>query len=168
LRFPYRWLSEHSWIWGSCTGDYAEHSWIWGSRSGDYQSTIFWDVTLCSPVDIHWFIQGTFCLHFQGRRVKQVRNQQEVHCKHSLHYTNMNFYLYLAVIYGSLLNESSLNCHDEYSTTHSNRNGSSLKIRECTCLNLMKYFHLCWGFDKWPNYLTCKLWPGINDSSTKF
>jgi hypothetical protein len=40
------------------------------------QSTIFWDVTPCSLVEVHKCFVGTFCLHLCGRRLSQARNQQ--------------------------------------------------------------------------------------------
>jgi hypothetical protein len=37
--------------------------------------TIFWDVTLCSPVDVHQRFGGTYCLHLQGQKVSTARSR---------------------------------------------------------------------------------------------
>jgi hypothetical protein len=31
----------------------------------------FWDVTPCILIGVHWSFEGTYCLHFQGRRLRQ-------------------------------------------------------------------------------------------------
>jgi hypothetical protein len=36
-----------------------------------------WDVTPCSPVDVHRSFGVTYCLHLQNRRVSQTNGQQE-------------------------------------------------------------------------------------------
>jgi hypothetical protein len=41
------------------------------------KSPMFWDVTLCSSVKVHWRFGGTYCLHLQGRRVSQAVNWKE-------------------------------------------------------------------------------------------
>jgi hypothetical protein len=38
---------------------------------------IFWDVTLCNPIEVRRSFGGTYCLHLQSRRVSQTSNQQE-------------------------------------------------------------------------------------------
>jgi hypothetical protein len=42
------------------------------------ESIIFWNVTPCSPVEVHGLFTATYCLHLQGRRVsnKQKRKQK--------------------------------------------------------------------------------------------
>jgi hypothetical protein len=49
-----------------------------GSREGmTPKYTVIWDVTPSSAVEAHRRFGGTHCLHLQGRRVCQVRNQYE-------------------------------------------------------------------------------------------
>jgi hypothetical protein len=40
------------------------------------KSTIFWDVTRGSPVEVGLRFGETYCLHVKGRRVSQAYNQQ--------------------------------------------------------------------------------------------
>jgi hypothetical protein len=40
-------------------------------------SIIFWDVTVCSQVEVHQHFRGTYWLHLQSWRVLQARNQQQ-------------------------------------------------------------------------------------------
>jgi hypothetical protein len=35
------------------------------------ESTILFDVTSCSLVEVYWHFGGTYCLYFQGRRLRQ-------------------------------------------------------------------------------------------------
>jgi hypothetical protein len=35
--------------------------------------TILWDVTLCSPAEVHGRFEGTYCLHLQGQRLSQTK-----------------------------------------------------------------------------------------------
>jgi hypothetical protein len=35
----------------------------------------FWDITPCSLLKVKWCFGGTCCLHLQGRRISQARNQ---------------------------------------------------------------------------------------------
>jgi hypothetical protein len=37
----------------------------------------FWDIIACSPSKISQHFGGTCCLHLQGQRISQARNQQE-------------------------------------------------------------------------------------------
>jgi hypothetical protein len=46
------------------------------------RSDILWNVTPCSPIVVDRRFVGTYCLHLQGRRVSQARNQQEASGKH--------------------------------------------------------------------------------------
>jgi hypothetical protein len=39
------------------------------------KSATFWDITPCSPLKINRRFRGTYCLHLQGRRISQARNQ---------------------------------------------------------------------------------------------
>jgi hypothetical protein len=41
------------------------------------KSTIFWDVMLCSFVDVHSCIGGMYCLQLLGQKIRQGSNQQE-------------------------------------------------------------------------------------------
>jgi hypothetical protein len=50
---------------------------IWGSSdSSGMKSSVFWDITPCSPLKVNWCFEGT-CLHFQSQRISQARNQCE-------------------------------------------------------------------------------------------
>jgi hypothetical protein len=60
----------------------------WGSRDTDYErfealtavnmkSSIFWDITACSPLKVNWRFGGTCRLHLQGPRISRTRNQRE-------------------------------------------------------------------------------------------
>jgi hypothetical protein len=37
------------------------------------KSTIFWDITPCSPLKVNRRFGGTYCLHLQGRRISRAR-----------------------------------------------------------------------------------------------
>jgi hypothetical protein len=41
------------------------------------KSTIFWDITPCSPLKVNWRFGETHCLQLQGRILSQARNQGE-------------------------------------------------------------------------------------------
>jgi hypothetical protein len=41
------------------------------------KSTIFWDITPCSPLKVNRRFGGTYHLHLQGRRISRARNQRE-------------------------------------------------------------------------------------------
>jgi hypothetical protein len=41
------------------------------------KSTIFWDITPCSPFKVNQRLGGTYRLHLQGRRRSRARNQRE-------------------------------------------------------------------------------------------
>jgi hypothetical protein len=45
------------------------------------KSTIFWDITPCSPLKVNRCLGGTCRLSFQGRRISHKRNQHEVGSK---------------------------------------------------------------------------------------
>jgi hypothetical protein len=38
------------------------------------QSTIYWDITPCSPLSVNRRFGGTYCLHLHGRKNKFSRN----------------------------------------------------------------------------------------------
>jgi hypothetical protein len=38
-------------------------------------STVFWDVTPCSQVEVHGRFGRTYFLHLQGRRISRLSNQ---------------------------------------------------------------------------------------------
>jgi hypothetical protein len=42
------------------------------------KSSLFWDITQCSPLKVNRRFGGTCRLHFQGRRISQARNQHEI------------------------------------------------------------------------------------------
>jgi hypothetical protein len=46
---------------------------MWGSHIGVMKSSIFRDLTLCSPLKINWRFRGRCCLHLQGQRMSQAR-----------------------------------------------------------------------------------------------
>jgi hypothetical protein len=41
------------------------------------KSSVFWDITTCSPLKVNQRFGETCCLHLQGWRVSQATNQQE-------------------------------------------------------------------------------------------
>jgi hypothetical protein len=41
------------------------------------KSTIFWDTTPCSPLNVNRRFGGTYRLHLQGRKISSARNQRE-------------------------------------------------------------------------------------------
>jgi hypothetical protein len=43
------------------------------------ESSIFWDITPCSPLKVNRRLGGTCCLHFQGRRISRARNEREAY-----------------------------------------------------------------------------------------
>jgi hypothetical protein len=47
------------------------------------KSSIFWDITLCSPLKVTWYFGGTCHLHLQGQRICQARHQHETDSKQS-------------------------------------------------------------------------------------
>jgi hypothetical protein len=46
----------------------------WSGQRSSLKSSVFWDITPCSPLKVNWRFGGTCRLHLQGRRVSQVRN----------------------------------------------------------------------------------------------
>jgi hypothetical protein len=48
------------------------------------KSTIFWDITPCSPLKVNRRFGWTYRLHYQSRRISQIRNQREENSKQSL------------------------------------------------------------------------------------
>jgi hypothetical protein len=53
------------------------------------KSTTFWDVTLCSTVQVNWCFRGTYCLHLQGQRVSQARRQHT----HYVHLSSLPLFI---------------------------------------------------------------------------
>jgi hypothetical protein len=47
------------------------------------ESYIFWDINLCSPLEVNQRFGRTCHLHIQGKRVGQVRNQHKAGSKQS-------------------------------------------------------------------------------------
>jgi hypothetical protein len=41
------------------------------------KSTVFWNITLCSPLNVNRRFGGKYRLHIQGRRISRARNQRE-------------------------------------------------------------------------------------------
>jgi hypothetical protein len=41
------------------------------------KSSIFWDITPCSPLKVNWRFGGTCRLHLQGQRISKARNKRE-------------------------------------------------------------------------------------------
>jgi hypothetical protein len=41
------------------------------------KSSVFLDMTPCSPLKVNWRSEGTYHLHLQGQRISQARNQHE-------------------------------------------------------------------------------------------
>jgi hypothetical protein len=41
------------------------------------KSSIFWDITPCSPLKVNRSFGGTYRLHLQGRRISRARDQRE-------------------------------------------------------------------------------------------
>jgi hypothetical protein len=39
------------------------------------KNPIFWNVTRCSPVEVHWCFVGTYGLHLHYRKVRQTSEQ---------------------------------------------------------------------------------------------
>jgi hypothetical protein len=48
------------------------------------KSSVFWNITLCSPLKGKWHCGGTCCLHLQGQIISQGRNQCEASSKHCI------------------------------------------------------------------------------------
>jgi hypothetical protein len=44
------------------------------------KSSVFWDITTCSPLKVSRCFRGTYRLHFQGR-ISRARYQREAGCK---------------------------------------------------------------------------------------
>jgi hypothetical protein len=45
------------------------------------KSSVFWNIMLFRLMDVNPYFRGTHCLHLQGQRVSQVRNQHEAGSK---------------------------------------------------------------------------------------
>jgi hypothetical protein len=41
------------------------------------ESSIFWDITPCSPLKVNWSFRGTYRFHLQDRRISRARYQWE-------------------------------------------------------------------------------------------
>jgi hypothetical protein len=41
------------------------------------KSTIFWDITPCSPLSVNRRFGGTYRLYLQGKKISSARNQRE-------------------------------------------------------------------------------------------
>jgi hypothetical protein len=51
---------------------------MWSSHRGDMKSMIFCVVTQFKSVEVHWCLKETHRFHFQGWKVSQARNKNEV------------------------------------------------------------------------------------------
>jgi hypothetical protein len=49
------------------------------------KSSVFWDITLCSPLQVNQRFGGTCFLFLQGERISQARHQCEVGGKQTFH-----------------------------------------------------------------------------------
>jgi hypothetical protein len=54
------------------------------------KSSTFRDITPCSLLKVNGHFGGTFCLHRQGRRISQERNQHEAGSKQSLIFNGLH------------------------------------------------------------------------------
>jgi hypothetical protein len=57
---------------------YYTEKYIWS------KNTVFSEVILCSPVEVHQHFRGTYCLHLQDQRVSQARSHQRAGGKKSI------------------------------------------------------------------------------------
>jgi hypothetical protein len=51
-------------------------------------SSIFWDITPCSPLNVNRRFGGKSCLHLQDRRINRARNRHEAGSKFFLAYSS--------------------------------------------------------------------------------
>jgi hypothetical protein len=62
--------------------------WIWGSHSSDYEENIFWNVPLCSLLEVRWHLRAAHCFHlfllriFLYLKIEAMRSSE----------TSVNFY----------------------------------------------------------------------------
>jgi hypothetical protein len=49
------------------------------------KSTIFWDITPCTPLKVNRCFGETYCFHLQGRKISRARNQLESRWQADLH-----------------------------------------------------------------------------------
>lgn len=79
--------------------------------------TIFWEVTPCSPIEIHRLFGGTYCLHLLDWEVSQARNRQE-----EISVIILSFYIYTCIS----LNSNGL--YDDHKSPPSLIHWTQLKI----------------------------------------
>jgi hypothetical protein len=78
------------WLWktrdfGNLRGYSEDHCWVLSTRPAGFEvitavvmkSTIFCDITPCSPLKVNRRFGGTYRLHLQGKRISRARNQRE-------------------------------------------------------------------------------------------
>jgi hypothetical protein len=68
------------------------------------KSTIFWDITPCSPLSVYRRFGGTYRLHLQGQKISSARNQPESRwqaCFHARFSLNSFFTLKMEAICSS-------------------------------------------------------------------
>jgi hypothetical protein len=49
---------------------------LWNVANYNMKSSIFWDITPCSPMNFNRRFGGTYRLHLQGRRISRLRSQR--------------------------------------------------------------------------------------------
>jgi hypothetical protein len=54
------------------------------------KSTIFWDITPCTPMKVNRRFGGKCCIHVQDRRISRARNQREAGRKQSSSETSVD------------------------------------------------------------------------------
>jgi hypothetical protein len=60
------------------------------------RSSVFWDITPCSPLKVNQNFGGTCRLHLQGRKISQARNQRDAGSK-------QDQYVYLNLAYVGII-----------------------------------------------------------------
>jgi hypothetical protein len=53
-------------------------------ETASLKSTIFWDMTPCSPLKVNRRFGGSYSLHLQFRKINRARNQRESRCQAEL------------------------------------------------------------------------------------
>jgi hypothetical protein len=118
------------------------------------ESTIFWDITPCSPLKVSWCFRGAYGLHLQSQIISRVRNLSWNQVSSSAYPSNLKFKVTCS--YETLVDSQWTTLHyiPEDSTLH-NRCCENLKsyILQLS-LNLYKY--------SWARVNKLNL-PGVNE-----